>query len=64
MDFGSSAILGAFVASQRASRRERGPVAFRLCLSADLAFSEVKLSSISQENHKNNKVNSSIEIQP
>jgi hypothetical protein len=39
MNFGGSAILGAFVASWEASRRNRGPVAFRLCLSADLALS-------------------------
>jgi hypothetical protein len=33
------AILGSFVASQAASRRKRGPVAFRPLLSAGLAFS-------------------------
>ena len=37
--FGSSAVLGSFGEPSVASRRKRGPVAFRLRLSAGLALS-------------------------
>jgi hypothetical protein len=41
--FGSPAVLGSFVASQAASRRKRGPVAFRPRLSAGLAFRIIRV---------------------